>query len=106
MTRMDPRGAHQIAMSSPGIGEAGRTGDWRSEFPVITAEACLPFKSGRNSCQICWGHCPDNCITQGSPPTIDLTYCKGCGICVEVCPTDAIVMHPEAEFAAFERGAL
>ena len=98
--------AHQIAMSSPGIGEAGRTGDWRSEFPVITAEACLPVKSGRNTCQICWGHCPDNCITQGSPPTIDLTYCKGCGICVEVCPTDAIVMHPEAEYAAFERGAL
>ena len=95
--------SHQIAMSVPGIGEAGRTGDWRHEYPVITAEACLPVKSGRDSCQICWAHCPDNCITRGAPPIIDLYYCKGCGICVEVCSTHAIAMHPEAELG---RGAL
>ncbi|HOH43755.1 MAG TPA: 4Fe-4S binding protein [Candidatus Hydrogenedentes bacterium] len=26
---------------------------------------------------------------------MDLEYCKGCGICVEVCPSKAIVMEPE-----------
>ena len=86
---------HLIAMSAPGIGEAGQTGQWRREYPVILPSACLSVKSGRFSCQICWAHCPDNCITKGSPPVIDLFYCKGCGICAEVCPTDAILMRPE-----------
>ena len=25
----------------------------------------------------------------------DLTYCKGCEICAEVCPVDAVTMVPE-----------
>ena len=43
----------------------------------------------------------------GAPPSprarvradaeVELKYCKGCGICDEVCPTDAIVMAPEHE---------
>ncbi|MFP3162015.1 MAG: 4Fe-4S binding protein, partial [Acidilobus sp.] len=26
---------------------------------------------------------------------VDYEYCKGCGICAEVCPTHAIEMVPE-----------
>lgn len=89
--------AHQIAMSAPQIGEAGRTGDWRNEYPVIVDALCLPVKSGRLTCQICWVHCPDACISQGVPPTIDLDHCKGCGICADVCPTNAIQMRPEEQ---------
>jgi pyruvate ferredoxin oxidoreductase delta subunit len=91
-----PEGAHQVSMARPSIGEAGNTGHWRNEFPQIDAGACLAVKAGKVTCQICWAHCPDACITRGMPPVIDLDYCKGCGICAEVCPADAIAMRPEA----------
>ena len=89
--------AHEIAQSKPSIGEAGATGDWRNEYPFIVAETCVAVKQGKVTCQICWSYCPDACISQGMPPTIDLTYCKGCGICAEVCPHHAIGMRAEAE---------
>jgi len=87
----------QISMSSPARGEAGATGDWRSKRPVMNPEACLAVKQGKVTCQLCWSYCPDACIAQGMPPQIDLTYCKGCGICAEECPGDAIEMQPEQQ---------
>lgn len=89
--------AHEISQSRPSVGEAGATGDWRNEYPQVVEGACAAEKQGRVTCQICWAHCPDACITQGMPPAIDLTFCKGCGICAEVCPSSAIQMRPEAE---------
>lgn len=88
--------ANEISMSRPAVGEAGRTGDWRSIRPVIDPSKCLAAKAGRITCQICWVYCPDGCIAQGAGPVIDLTYCKGCGICAQECPADAIEMVPEA----------
>lgn len=87
----------RISMSRPSVGEAGRTGDWRSKRPVMDAPACLAVKQDKVTCQICWAHCPDSCIARGVPPTFDLVYCKGCGICAEECPSGAISMAPEAE---------
>lgn len=87
----------EIAMSTPSVGEAGRTGDWRAKRPVMTAEKCLAVKAGRETCQICWVYCPDGCIAKGVGPTIALEYCKGCGICAEECPSGAIEMVPEAD---------
>ena len=58
---------------------------------------CLAAKAGRVTCQLCWVYCPDACIAQGAGPAIDLTYCKGCGICAQECPAGAIVMVPEAQ---------
>ncbi len=85
-----------IAMSKPAAGEAGRTGDWRSKRPVMLAESCLAVKRGEAVCQLCWAYCPDSCIGRGVGPVIDLEYCKGCGICAEVCPASAIEMVPES----------
>ncbi|MGM0788312.1 MAG: 4Fe-4S binding protein [Thermodesulfobacteriota bacterium] len=34
-------------------------------------------------------------ITKTIPPTIDYEYCKGCEICAEECPADAITMVEE-----------
>ncbi len=93
----DARSRHEISMSAPSVGEAGRTGDWRSNRPVMVAEACLAVKQGRAVCQLCWVYCPDACISKGVGPAIDLTYCKGCGICAEMCPSGAIEMQPEHE---------
>ncbi|MRS11992.1 MAG: pyruvate ferredoxin oxidoreductase [Actinobacteria bacterium] len=86
-----------IDMSRPSAGEAGRTGDWRSNRPVMQSELCSAVKAGRLTCQICWSLCPDACISQGMPPRVELEYCKGCGICAEECPTGAIAMRPERE---------
>lgn len=94
--------ASQIAMSKPAIGEAGATGDWRSKHPVIDPALCSAAKQGRESCQLCWVYCPDACITRGAPPVVELTYCKGCGICAVECPVTAIEMVPEGEHGACE----
>lgn len=100
MTVKDP--ASQIAMSRPAVGEAGRTGDWRSKHPAIDATLCSAAKQGRESCQLCWAYCPDACISRGAPPAVELTYCKGCGICAEECPTGAIAMIAEEEHGVCE----
>ena len=40
------------------------------------------------NCLLCWLYCPDSAIAlDGETFTgFDLDYCKGCGICAEVCP--------------------
>lgn len=56
--------------------------DWRIEKPIFHAEHCI-------DCQFCWIYCPDMSIISRDKKmvSIDYEYCKGCGICVEVCPT-------------------
>jgi pyruvate ferredoxin oxidoreductase delta subunit len=81
-----------VASSKPAKGEAGRTGDWRVKYPVIDNSKCTPAKTGKASCFTCWMFCPDAVITKTIPLTIDLEYCKGCGICAEECPANAITM--------------
>ena len=67
--------------------------------PVLNKNVCIPCKRNAEACFICWLFCPDVVITRTIPPTIDLEYCKGCGICAEECPTKAITMVDESEFA-------
>jgi pyruvate ferredoxin oxidoreductase delta subunit len=85
------------AASTPRAGEAGRTGDWRNNRPVVTREVCLAVKAGKDTCRICWAYCPDGCIRFDVGPDVDYDYCKGCGICAEECPSGAIRMVPEHE---------
>jgi len=87
----------KIAMSRPARGEAGLTGDWRNKRPVMDRELCVSAKRGEITCQLCWVYCPDGCIGRGIGPVIELEYCKGCGICAEMCPAGAIEMQPEAQ---------
>ncbi|MCW8837644.1 MAG: 4Fe-4S binding protein, partial [Thiovulaceae bacterium] len=41
-------------------------------------------------CQFCWVYCPDISIISRDKKMVgvDMDHCKGCGICVEVCPTN------------------
>ncbi|MFX1474578.1 MAG: 4Fe-4S binding protein, partial [Promethearchaeota archaeon] len=59
---------------------------------VVDREKCT-------KCQMCWMYCPDAVITMDEEgiPTFDLVYCKGCMICEEVCPANAITRVRETE---------
>ncbi len=79
------------------ITEAGnaslrRTGDWRTERPVMDKEKC-------NKCGLCWLYCPDGAIKllEDGYYEPDLFYCKGCGICAKACRREAITMIEEEE---------
>ena len=90
---------HICDESSPGIGEAGRTGEWRSAFPVVDQKKCTPARQNKPACFLCWLYCPDAVISKTIPIQVNLEYCKGCGICAQVCPVQAITMVNEEEFA-------
>jgi formate hydrogenlyase subunit 6/NADH:ubiquinone oxidoreductase subunit I len=78
-------------------------------------------------CMLCSRECPDWCIYIDShketvPPAkeggrartrnvldrfaIDFALCMYCGICVEVCPFDALFWSPEFEYSEYDMGKL
>ena len=85
---------------------------------ALDQEACT-------SCMLCARQCPDWCIyieghKELQPPSkpggrqrsravldrfdIDYALCMYCGICVEVCPFDALFWSPEYEYSEFNMG--
>ncbi len=85
---------------------------------ALDEEACT-------SCMLCARSCPDWCIyieghKELQPPSkpggrqrsravldrfdIDYALCMYCGICVEVCPFDALFWSPEYEYSEFAMG--
>ncbi|MDA3945981.1 MAG: 4Fe-4S dicluster-binding protein [Sulfurimonadaceae bacterium] len=66
--------------------------DWRIEKPLFNKDYCI-------DCQFCWIYCPDMSIIARDKKMVgvDMDHCKGCGICVEVCPTNpkSLLMFPE-----------
>ena len=81
------------SVQKPVKGEAGKTGSWSPKKPIIDESKCIPAKSGKPSCFNCWLYCPEAVIYRTIPPKIELEYCKGCGICMEECPVNAITME-------------
>ena len=75
-----------------GSASARKTGDWRSERPILDKEKCTKRA-------LCWLYCPDAAIkpTEKGYYEADLDYCKGCGICADICPVEAITMTEEEE---------
>ncbi|MDP7096699.1 MAG: 4Fe-4S binding protein, partial [Candidatus Poseidoniia archaeon] len=82
---------HEIPMGGlvieAGNAEQYKTGNWRTELPVIDLEKCT-------NCMLCWIYCPEGTITveEGKVTGVDTVQCKGCGICAVECPTKVIEM--------------
>jgi pyruvate ferredoxin oxidoreductase gamma subunit len=76
--------------------ELAATGVWRTMRPVIDLARC-------NRCAwVCSTLCPDSAIDVSTDrtPAIDYAHCKGCMICVAVCPPHAIHAIAEKEARA------
>ncbi len=67
---------------------------WRVEKPVHNHDHCI-------NCFFCWVYCPDSSILARNDQMsgIDYVHCKGCGVCVSVCPTNpkSLLMFDENE---------
>jgi 2-oxoacid:acceptor oxidoreductase delta subunit (pyruvate/2-ketoisovalerate family) len=67
------------------------TGGWRTgSKPRADLDKCV-------NCLLCWLYCPDAAVLLDGTTFVgfDERYCKGCEICAEVCPVEAIEMVPE-----------
>ena len=91
------------------------------EAPVTRARGVIALKEENcTACMLCVRECPDWCIyieahktlapprrAGGKPRSvnaldrfdIDYSLCMYCGICVEVCPFDALFWSPEYEYS-------
>jgi len=78
--------------TEPGSARRYKSGDWRSERPIVDKEKC-------NKCGLCWLYCPDAAMKalEDGYYEPDLYYCKGCGICAQICRREAITMIEEGE---------
>ncbi|MFP3205007.1 MAG: 4Fe-4S binding protein [Metallosphaera yellowstonensis] len=81
-----------VPLARPSLGSSGQTGTWRVLRPVIHYDKCT-------KCRLCFFYCVENTIDlePNMFPKIDYQYCKGCGVCAQVCPTAAIEMMREVK---------
>src|SRR4051794_4974428 len=101
------------------------TQQYPDEKPDLPARTRGVIALKQENCTVCWKcsrECPDWCIyidahKETHPPAsggrarsvkvldrfaIDYALCMYCGICVEVCPFDALFWSPEFEYAEYD----
>jgi NADH-quinone oxidoreductase subunit I len=97
--------------------------DAKPELPPRSRGVIALLEENCTVCMLCARECPDWCIYIDShkevvPPkeeggrersrnvldrfAIDFSLCMYCGICIEVCPFDALFWSPEFEYAEFD----
>ena len=106
---------------SPSKGAATVQYPREKEMPVTRARGVISLHEDNcTSCMLCARECPDWCIyieahktlapprREGGKPRqvntldrfdIDFSLCMYCGICVEVCPFEALFWTPEYEYS-------
>jgi 2-oxoacid:acceptor oxidoreductase delta subunit (pyruvate/2-ketoisovalerate family) len=68
--------------------EQPETGGWRTGTkPHVELDRCV-------NCLLCWLYCPDSAVVLDGTTLVgfDERYCKGCEVCAEICPVNAIEM--------------
>jgi pyruvate ferredoxin oxidoreductase delta subunit len=74
---------------NPGNSANNKTGFWSSKKPAINHQECI-------KCKQCVASCPEQCMAlneEKNQIAVDDNYCKGCGVCAEICPKKAIVLE-------------
>jgi len=92
----------QVLQDPAATSELSNTGLWRTLRPVIDDGHC-------NRCSwVCSTLCPDSAIHVDADhrPRIDYDHCKGCMVCVAVCPRHAIRAVSEREAGRTFEGAM
>ncbi len=89
---LDPAAIAAPDVRTPVTSLQVRTGLWRTHRPVIEETLC------HGCAWICSTLCPDGAIAidAAGRPQIDYDHCKGCLVCVAVCPHHAIRVEREA----------
>jgi NADH-quinone oxidoreductase subunit I len=98
-----------------------------SQLPPRSRGVIALLEDNCTSCMLCARECPDWCITidshkETTPATteggrdrsrnvldrfaIDYALCMYCGICIEVCPYDALFWAPDFNYSAHDIGDL
>jgi pyruvate ferredoxin oxidoreductase delta subunit len=75
-------------IDTPGSARAAKKVSFRNLKPVTDYSKCI-------KCARCWMFCPDIAFEKQKDGTfLNIErYCKGCGICSEVCPVKCIKME-------------
>lgn len=97
-----------------------------TDVPATAHGVIALIPAACTSCMLCVRECPSWCITLDSHSepidepgarrprtvsvldefTIDYGLCMYCGICVDVCPFDALEWKPDHDYASADRAGL
>jgi len=78
----------EAGLIGPGSFIENKVSGWATFKPVRDRQKCT-------MCLLCWFYCPEGTIVRISDRGDLMTnydYCKGCGVCANECPVDAITM--------------
>jgi len=81
-------GKTEAGLIGPGSFIENKVMGWATFRPLRDKEKCT-------MCLLCWFYCPEGTIVRISDRGDLMTnydYCKGCGVCANECPVDAIKM--------------
>lgn len=70
--------------------------DGMSRSISVNPQRCSRIKHKSSQCTACLLNCPADAISVGGPGTtilVDWNKCTGCGICVNVCPSQAYILR-------------